>query len=70
MPAAFGPAGGGYETRLTSYSNLDVGTGDKICEGLLAIAKTLKPGLLPQVPQAPPFSGKPWAYGNRPAETE
>jgi len=36
---AFGPGGGGYETRLTSYSNLETGTGGKIIEALAALAK-------------------------------
>lgn len=68
--AALGPGGGGYETRLTAYSNLEVTAGDQIRDGLVELAKTLKPGAVPQPPPAPKFNGKPWAYGNRPPEAE
>jgi neutral ceramidase len=68
--AALGPGGGGYETRMTSYTNLEVQAGDKIRDALVDLAKQMKPGAVPQPPPAPPFNGKPWAYGNRPPETE
>jgi hypothetical protein len=67
---ALGPGGGGYETRMTAYTNLEVKAGDMMRDGLIELAKTLKPGEIPQPPPAPKFSGKPWAYGNRPPETE
>lgn len=67
---ALGPGGGGYETRMTSYTNLEVKAGDIIRDALVDLAKQLKPGEVPQPPPAPKFSGKPWAYGNRPPETE
>ena len=64
---ALGPHGGGYETRLTSYSNLEPKAGTRIVEASLALARQLKPGLLPQRPKAPPFK-EPWSYGNVPPE--
>ena len=67
---ALGPRGGGYETRLTSYSNLEVAAGDKICEAGLKLAHQLKPGPLPTFPPAPEFSGEGWTYGNLPAQVD
>jgi hypothetical protein len=64
---ALGPTGGGYETRLTSYSNLERTAGRQFLEAGLELAKTLLPGKEPEPPKAPPFSG-PWSYGNVPPE--
>src|SRR5438270_4985313 len=61
---AFGPSGGGYETRLTSYSNLEVSAGGKMRDAGLALAKELKPGAVPVPPRPLPFAGRPWSYGN------
>lgn len=66
---ALGPAGGGYETRLSAYSNLEVKGGTKIVEACIALAKTLTPGAVPEPPKAPPFK-KGWEYGTVPPETE
>jgi hypothetical protein len=68
---AFGPAGGGYETRLTSYSNLTVDAGDQIVARSLRLARRLTPGLRPQhaVPSTP-WPGGEWDYGNNPPEFE
>lgn len=65
---AFGPHGGGYETRLTSCSNLEVQAGRKTVAAALELAKQMKPGDEPQPPRAPP--GKAWTYGNVPPELE
>lgn len=64
---AFGPRGGGYETRLTSYSNLEPSAGRKIVEVLVELAAELRPSPLPSPPLAPPFR-TPWSYGNVPPE--
>jgi neutral ceramidase len=63
-----GPHGGGYETRLTSCSNLEVQAGRKIVVAALELAGQMKPGAAPQPPRAPP--GKPWTYGNVPPELQ
>jgi hypothetical protein len=72
---ALGPHGGGYETRLTSYSNLVPQAGSRIVATALALARRLKPGTLPEHPHAPPFTttpgdfgSRPWSYGNVPPE--
>ena len=64
---ALGPKGGGYETRLTSYSNLEPSAGRQMMEAGLELAKQLTPGKIPEFPRAPP-SKEPWSYGNVPAE--
>jgi hypothetical protein len=51
---AFGEHGGGYETRLTSCTNLEVAAGRKIVAAALDLASQLKPGPLPERPLAPP----------------
>jgi neutral ceramidase len=61
---ALGPHGGGYETRLTSYSNLDPKAGTKIVEAGVDLAWQMKPGMVPEFTKAKPFTGKPWEYGN------
>jgi neutral ceramidase len=67
--------GGGYETRLTSYSNLGPTAGRQMVEAALELAGRMKPGKLPEAPRAPSFksgedgrgSGE-WSYGNVPPE--
>ena len=61
---AFGPHGGGYETRLTSYSNLEITAGTQFRDTGLELAHRLKPAPLPRRPLAPPFTGSGWTYGN------
>lgn len=59
---AFGPHGGGYETRLTSYSNLEITAGTQMVTAGIALTKALNPGPIPMPPPAPKRS--PWVYGN------
>jgi hypothetical protein len=66
---AFGPNGGGYETRLTSYSNLDITAGRQMRDAGLELARKFTPAKLPQPPAAPPFK-QPWSYGNQPPQLE
>ena len=66
---AFGPHGGGYETRLTSYSNLEITAGRQIANAGIELANQMTPGPVPQPPPAPAF-GAPWTYGNVPPELE
>ncbi|WP_435011481.1 hypothetical protein P12x_002793 [Tundrisphaera lichenicola] len=67
---AFDPEGGGYETRLTSYSNLEITAGDQFRNAGIDLARQLKPGATPGPKARPPFQGKPWAYGINPPERE
>jgi hypothetical protein len=60
---AFGPNGGGYETRLTSYSNLEITAGTQMRDAAIALARAMKPDPLPARPTAPAFKA-PWSYGN------
>ncbi len=64
---AFGPHGGGYETRLTSYSNLEITAGTQFQNTGIDLAKAMHPAPLPQRPAAPPFK-QPWLYGNQPPQ--
>ena len=64
---ALGPKGGGYETRLTSYSNLEVAAGRKMADAGIELTRAMTPGKMPEPPKAPPFKA-PWAYGNVPPE--
>jgi hypothetical protein len=65
---AFGPHGGGYETRLTSWTNLEPTAGTQIVQASLELARQMKPGDEPKPQRAP--QGKPWTYGNLPPERE
>jgi neutral ceramidase len=60
---AFGPSGGGYETRLTSYSYLEITAGNQMRDACLELAMALKPGDVPMPPKPAPFT-QPWSYGN------
>lgn len=66
---AFGAQGGGYETRLTSHSNLEVTAGRQMVEAALALARQMTPGKPPERAKAPPFR-EPWSYGNVPPELQ
>jgi hypothetical protein len=65
---AFGPHGGGYETRLTSYSNLEITAGTQMRDTGISLARQLKPGPAPAPSPRPPFRGEPWSYGNVPPQ--
>jgi hypothetical protein len=67
---AFGADGGGYETRLTSYSNLEITAGRQMQEAGVELARQLKPGAVPAPPKPLPFAGQPWSYGNNGPETK
>ena len=64
---AMGSHGGGYETRLTSYSNLEVSAGRQFANTGIELANEMTPGKNPVPPPPPPFH-TPWAYGNHPPE--
>jgi hypothetical protein len=64
---ALGEHGGGYETRLTSYTNLEPTAGRHLVEAGLELARQMRPGKLPEPPLAPRFR-EPWSYGNVPPE--
>lgn len=67
---AFGPRGGGYETRLTSYSNLTPSAGRQIADAGIALTRDLTPGPLPERTAHPAFTGGGWSYGSVPPEVE
>jgi neutral ceramidase len=60
--AAFAPDGGGYETVLTSYSNLALSAAQQIADASLELAGRLTPGTVPQPPQVDQPQ-EPWSYG-------
>jgi hypothetical protein len=67
---AFGPRGGGYETRLTSYSNLEITAGTTFAKTAIELAKTLQPGKIPTRAPAAPFKANPWDYGSLPPQLD
>jgi len=62
--------GGGYETRLTSYSNLEPGAARKMVDAAIELATQMTPGQVPTRALAPPFRGEGWSYGNVPPELD
>lgn len=66
--SSFGPHGGGYETRLTAYSNLDITAGNQFRDAGLELAWRMTAQPLPIIPLAPPFKGSGWLYGNQPPQ--
>ncbi|MBN2329346.1 MAG: hypothetical protein JXR73_19550 [Candidatus Omnitrophica bacterium] len=64
---ALGDHGGGYETRLTSYSHLEANAGNVMMERLLKMASDMSPGTAPSPEPAPAFRN-PWSYGSAPPE--
>ena len=66
---ALGPHGGGYETRLTSYTNLEPKAAATFIRVGVELAQRFTPGALPEGPPAPKFSGA-WDYGSVPAEVK
>ncbi len=66
---AFGPHGGGYETRLTAYSNLQITAGRQMLEAGLELIGPMKPGTPPTPPKAGPFKAS-WSFGNVPPELD
>jgi hypothetical protein len=67
---AFGPNGGGYETRLTAYSNLEVSAGRQMANKGIELANQMHAEAAPTPPKGPPYAGKPWSYGNVKPELE
>jgi hypothetical protein len=66
---ALGPNGGGYETRLTSYSNLVPEAGDQIRDTGIALANDMKPDAVPEPAPTAKFSAG-WRYGDVPPELD
>jgi neutral ceramidase len=64
---AFGARGGGYETRLTSYSNLEITAARQFVEAGLDLAGRFTPNPLPHPPKAPAWKAA-WEYGAVPPE--
>lgn len=67
---ALGPRGGGYETRLTYYSNLEPTAGTNIADAGIALTKQFTPGVIPTRPRIGPFQGGAWSYGSLPPEID
>jgi neutral ceramidase len=68
-PDALSPSGGGYETRLTAYSNLEPTAGTRMVETGLELTRQMTPGAIPDRPAVAP-STTPWSYGNVPPEVD
>jgi hypothetical protein len=64
---AFTPSGGGYETRLTFYSNLEITAGTQFREAGLELARQMEPGPTPELPRLPK-PGPVWPLGNVPPQ--
>lgn len=64
---ALSPTGGGYETRLTLYSNLEVNAGQIFADKGVELANQMSPGAEPLPPRLKPTVA-PWTYGNVPPQ--
>jgi neutral ceramidase len=63
---AFGPHGGGYETRLTSYSNLEITAGQQFTSTGIALISEMTPDARPEPPK---LRGQvPWPAGDVPPQ--
>ncbi len=67
---AFGSHGGGYETRLSSYSNLEITAGNTFAETAINLTRQFKPGPVPESPSIPKFTGATWRYGDNPPQID
>jgi len=67
---AFGRRGGGYETRLTSYSNLEITAGTQMVNAAIVLSKTMTPDKVPTRGPAPKFNKNAWDYGSVPPELD
>lgn len=66
---AFGENGGGYETRLTAYSNLAITAGRQMADSGVELAREMEPTKIPAMPAGYEFKA-PWEYGSVPPELE
>jgi hypothetical protein len=66
---ALSPTGGGYETRLTSYSNLIPDAGDIMAEAGVRLANAFQPDEVPEPARVAEFQA-PWAFGAVPFELD
>lgn len=64
---AFSQSGGGYETRLTSYSNLEISAGRQFADTGITLIDEMTPGPSPEFSKIKE-PGRPWPYGNVPPE--
>jgi neutral ceramidase len=74
---SFGPHGGGYETRLSSHTNLEITASSQIVKAGLGLISQMQPGTVPAPQKALPFSSDPagigphaWNYGNVPPQVD
>jgi hypothetical protein len=67
---ALSPTGGGYETRLTFYSNLEPTAGRQIADALIGLSGHFTPGAIPTPPLLPTFKPQIWPYGDVPPELD
>jgi neutral ceramidase len=72
-----GPHGGGYETRLSTYTNLEVTASSQIVKAGVDLIAQMRPGLVPVPEKATPFTAASsdfgthaWSYGNVPPELD
>ncbi|HWL07911.1 MAG TPA: hypothetical protein VNQ76_05885 [Planctomicrobium sp.] len=65
---AFDERGGGYETRLTAYSNLDITAGNQFVDAAIELSRKLTPGKVPTRPGIAPYNANSWGYGSVPPE--
>lgn len=65
LESDFGPSGGGYETRLTADTNLEITAGRQFADTGIALANAMTPDPAPQLPPLKK-AGEPWSYGNVP----